>query len=73
MAEETRLIKELPDLMTPAEVAAYLQVTVMEVYRMRYSGKLSGIKLGHKTLRFRRQDVEGFVSGNSDQAGDDDG
>lgn len=48
-------------LLTAAEVATYLRVDVRTVFRYLAAGKLKGRRLGSRTLRFRKEDVERFI------------
>ncbi len=48
------------DLMTLAEVAAYLRLSKDTVYRMASGGKLPASKVGSQ-WRFRRDDVEQWL------------
>ena len=55
-----------PEYLTPQEVADILRVDVMEVYRLRQDGELPGIKFGHRTLRFKREDLDAFLTSHKD-------
>ena len=50
----------LDDLMTLAEVAAYLRLSKDTVYRMASGGKLPASKVGSQ-WRFRRDDVDQWL------------
>lgn len=50
-----------PGLMTAADVAARLQVDVRTVRRWEAAGKLKARRLGRRTVRYRREDVERFI------------
>ena len=50
----------MDDLMTLAEVAAYLRLSKDTVYRMASAGKLPASKVGSQ-WRFRRDDVEQWL------------
>ncbi len=52
----------LPDVMTPAEAAAYLRVNPQTVYRLLNAGTLPGAKVG-RTWRVRRADLDLFLAG----------
>ncbi len=57
------------ELLTPAEVAAELKVTVVTVRRWITSGALRASKAGPRRWMIRRPDLDAFVSGsNSDDA-----
>ncbi|MDQ7819710.1 MAG: helix-turn-helix domain-containing protein [Armatimonadota bacterium] len=49
-----------PDLMTVEQVAAYLQVHRMTVYRYIRSGRLPAARVG-RVYRVRRADLEAFL------------
>jgi len=46
-------------LVTVADVAAFLNVTPMTVYRMTYAGKLRGKKLG-RSVRFKAAEIRRY-------------
>ncbi|MCK6531140.1 helix-turn-helix domain-containing protein [Myxococcota bacterium] len=48
------------DLLTTEEVAEFLRVPVARVHAWCAEGKLAHLKLGHRTVRFRRDDVIAF-------------
>lgn len=48
-------------LLTVAEVAGLLQVTTEQVYRMCSRGTLPSVKVGDRTRRIRRGDLESFI------------
>ncbi len=52
---------ELRDVMTPKQVAEYLQLHVMTIYRYIHSGKLPAAKIGAQ-YRIKRQYVEGLLA-----------
>jgi excisionase family DNA binding protein len=58
-------------LLTAGEVAAALSVSTKSVLRWAAAGRLTGVRLGEATVRFRRSDVERFIqaSGVSPSAG----
>ncbi|MDR5695686.1 MAG: helix-turn-helix domain-containing protein [Armatimonadota bacterium] len=49
-----------PEIMTVEQVAAYLQLSKMTVYKFIREGKLPAAKIG-KSYRIRRSDVEAFL------------
>jgi excisionase family DNA binding protein len=49
------------ELMTPAEVARALRVSMRHVQRMRESGALAHITLGPKTVRYYRGDIDDML------------
>ena len=52
---------ELRDVMTPKQVAEYLQLHVMTIYRHIHSGKLPAAKIGSQ-YRIKRQYVERLLA-----------
>jgi excisionase family DNA binding protein len=50
--------------MTITDVMKYLKVSRTSVYRMMYAGKLTPVRLGKKTIRFKRSDIDQLI-GNS--------
>jgi excisionase family DNA binding protein len=46
------------DLLTTKEVADLLRVNPVTVTRWLHEGTLTGVKVGPRTFRFRRADVE---------------
>jgi excisionase family DNA binding protein len=52
----------VPKYLTKTEVAQMLSVTGRYISMLVASGRLNALRLGHKTLRFRPQDVEAFVA-----------
>ena len=54
----TRPTPPLPDdMLTRQQVAAYFGVTILTIFRWGTEGKLSPVTLGHRTVRYRRDDV----------------
>ncbi len=49
-----------PDLMTVEQVAAYLQVHRMTVYRYIRTGRIAAVRVG-RVYRVRRADLEAFL------------
>ena len=52
---------ELRDIMTPKQVAEYLQFHVMTIYRYINQGKIPALKIGAR-YRIKREAVEQFLS-----------
>ncbi|MDJ0390858.1 helix-turn-helix domain-containing protein [Roseomonas sp. E05] len=53
-----------PALLTPEDVAAQLGVSRKALERWRCTGDGPRfVRLGHKTVRYRMEDVEAFVTG----------
>jgi excisionase family DNA binding protein len=50
------------ELMTPREVAERLAVTERHVQYLAYTGRLPRVRIGPKTPRFRRADVERLIA-----------
>lgn len=53
----------LSPLMSADEVAAFLGIDRATVWRWVSAGKLKARKIGPKTTRFRREDLEKLVEG----------
>ena len=51
------------ELFTRKDVAELCQVSPMTVIRWEQSGKLSAIRLGAGSVRYKRADVENFLQG----------
>ena len=60
----------MDNLMTLAEVAAYLRLSKDTVYRMASRGKLPAAKVGSQ-WRFRRDEVEQWLEAHKTIQGDD--
>ena len=54
-------IPEEERLLTAFDVCRWLRVTPLTVYRWHTSKKLKVVKLGGRSLRFRREDIEKFI------------
>jgi len=52
---------ELRDIMTPKQVAEYLQLHVMTIYRYINKGKIPAVKIGAQ-YRIKREAVEQLLS-----------
>jgi excisionase family DNA binding protein len=50
-------------LLTTKQVAELLQVATDTVRRWRYAGKIPFVRLGHRTVRYRREDVQKLSKG----------
>lgn len=46
------------ELLTPFETAAALKVTPTTLRHLRQVGTLQPVRIGYRTLRFKREDVE---------------
>jgi excisionase family DNA binding protein len=53
---------DLKDIMTPKQVAEYLQVHVLTVYRYIQEGKLSASRPGGRFYRIKRESVEKLLA-----------
>lgn len=51
-----------PGLLSTAEVAELCGVAVETVKRWRAAGKITGRRLGHRTVRYARQEIERFLA-----------
>ncbi len=60
----------MDNLMTLAEVAAYLRLSKDTVYRMASAGKLPASKVGSQ-WRFRKDDVDQWLETHKNIKGDD--
>lgn len=49
--------------MSYKEVADYLGVSVSTVRKWVSQGKLRAYKVSHKTVRFKKEDIDAFVEG----------
>jgi excisionase family DNA binding protein len=55
------------DILTPEQVAAYLQLNTDTVYRLIRQRSLTATRIG-RTYRIPRQDLEAFIATNSARA-----
>lgn len=55
--------------LTPAEVAGVLGLNVFTIYNLLKSGELKGVKLGHRTWRIKKEDLDRYVT-NKEVGGD---
>lgn len=46
--------------LTPKEVAEVLGLNVFTVYNLLKGGELKGVKLGHRTWRIRKEDLDAY-------------
>lgn len=53
---------DLDELLSPAEVAAFLKVARRTVGRYLASGALPHARIGHRTVRVRRRDALAFLA-----------
>jgi len=53
---------ELKEVMTPKQVAEYLQVHVLTVYRYIREGKLTASRPGGRFYRIKRESVERLLA-----------
>jgi excisionase family DNA binding protein len=53
------------ELMTLKEVMDYLKISRSTVFRLMDAGKLTSIKLGYRTIRFKRSEVEALIDSTS--------
>lgn len=52
---------EFNEIMTPKQVAEYLQVHSKTVYDWIASGELPSIKLGPRSIRIKKSDIDDFL------------
>ncbi len=57
-------VSSMSDMMTPEQVAGYLQLTKDTVYRLIRRRKLAATRIG-RTYRVPREDLEAFIAANS--------
>ncbi len=50
------------DLLNAAEVAAYLRVPTDTLYRLHREGRLPGMPVTRKHLRWRQRDVDDYLA-----------
>lgn len=51
----------MDDLMNVPEVAKSLNLSKWTIYRFARSGRLRGVMIGNRSLRFQKSDVEKFI------------
>lgn len=62
-------MSHLPELLTTAEVMATLRVSKATVSRWAKNGKLDVVRLGPRSNRYRRTDIEALLA-NEDEPGE---
>jgi excisionase family DNA binding protein len=50
------------DIMTVAEAAEYLQIHIKTLYEWIKSGQLAVVKLGPRSTRIRKSDIDAFLN-----------
>ena len=63
---------ERPALLTVEQAAQYLTVSERFIRRIRYEGRIPGVKLG-KHLRFKKDDLDRFIEEGIDRPPDSSG
>lgn len=63
-----RPVPDADDLLTTTEVAEKYRVNRATVVRWLNNGQLTGIKVGPRTYRYRRADVEALLQPESEKA-----
>jgi len=53
------------NLLSRPQVAVLLGVSVQTVSKYQHSGRLCAVRLGHRTVRYERAEVERFIMENS--------
>ena len=56
--------------LTPKEVAKPLGLNIFTVYELFQSGKLKGAKLGHRTWRVRKEDLDIYIASKETTGGE---
>lgn len=51
-------------MLTPRETTAMLNITANELRDLRRRNRLAYIKVGYRTIRYARQDIEAFMNRN---------
>ena len=51
-------------LLTPKQVASILKISISTVRRLYRDGELQCLRLGHRTVRLYRSDVENYLKRN---------
>lgn len=59
----------VPELVTPEEAAKKLGHSKRHVLRLAREGKLPRVKLGHRTVMFRPDDLREFIHRHHEQVG----
>jgi excisionase family DNA binding protein len=52
----------MPNLLTRKQVAEYLKVSYLTVYRWEQAGKLPALRIGAGSIRYRHADVDQFIT-----------
>src|SRR4051794_21397448 len=67
---DSRLKAHVPDLLTPAETAAILRLSVSAVYALCDAGELPCLRIGAKRgrIRIERSDLEAYLAGTKAKA-----
>jgi excisionase family DNA binding protein len=50
------------ELLTRKDVAKLFQVSTLTIIRLEAAGKLSAVRLGAGTVRYRKSDIERFIA-----------
>jgi excisionase family DNA binding protein len=53
---------DLPELLTPAQVAHLFHVSRSTISRWTYDGILVGLRVGSNVVRYRRADIEAMLT-----------
>ena len=48
--------------LTPTEVAGILGLNIFTIYSILKGGELKGVKLGHRTWRIRKKDLDAYIA-----------
>jgi excisionase family DNA binding protein len=62
MATPANAIEAPAEILTPDAVAAMFGWSKVTVLRKARAGEIESVKLGYKTIRFRRSDIDRFIS-----------
>lgn len=57
-------------LMNAKEVRDYLKISESTLHRWRREGRLKGVRIGPRALRYRREDVEALGRGEGSEGAD---
>ena len=49
-------------LLTPDEAATYLKITAGELRDLRYRSRVAYVKVGYRTVRYRQDDLDAFIT-----------
>ncbi len=50
-------------LLKPEEAAAFLSISVRQLNDLRRAGKIPGIPVGHRTIRYSLQEIMDYLRG----------